>query len=290
MSMKKIFVISMVILVASIAATAQVKASLDKIMQIKPLETNRADVQRILGGFVHDYQDETTQNFSTPELSVEITYASGNCSDDPKDDEVSDVWNVNAGKVVRVEVRFDDDFVAKDLGLDVSKFVKEQTYTESEERVTFHEKGLGIVIESYEDNISMLTLFPAKAKVSSLCKKNNEAKAFYGRTSWFEKKLEERFCCVSHSRPADVQDLILDITILEATTGRRVNVKTIAVDPENDPLTYNYTVSAGKIVGTGANVIWDLTTVPGGIYRITAGVDDGCGICGNTVTRSVTIK
>ncbi|MEP7075982.1 MAG: hypothetical protein ABI878_09235, partial [Acidobacteriota bacterium] len=37
----------------------------------------------------------------------------------------------------------------------------------------------------------------------------------------------------------------------ESTT---VNVTTTAVDPENDVLTYNYTVSGGRIVGQGANV------------------------------------
>ncbi|MBA2620655.1 MAG: hypothetical protein H0U87_05585, partial [Acidobacteria bacterium] len=51
-----------------------------------------------------------------------------------------------------------------------------------------------------------------------------------------------------------------------------VNVRTTAVDPENDVLTYNYTVSGGRITGTGANVSWDLTGAAPGTYTITAGV------------------
>jgi hypothetical protein len=73
----------------------------------------------------------------------------------------------------------------------------------------------------------------------------------------------------------------------DATT---VTVATTAVDPENDVLTYNYTVSGGRIVGTGANVSWDLSGLQPGTYTITAGVDDGCGLCGQTQTRTVTIE
>jgi hypothetical protein len=74
------------------------------------------------------------------------------------------------------------------------------------------------------------------------------------------------------------------------SADKQVRVKTLAVDPENDVLTYQYTVSAGKIIGKGAEVIWDLRNLPNGTYTITAGVDDGCGICGATKTKSVTIK
>jgi hypothetical protein len=68
-----------------------------------------------------------------------------------------------------------------------------------------------------------------------------------------------------------------------------VNVATTAVDPENDVLTYNYTVSGGRVVGQGANVSWDLSGVRPGTYTITAGVDDGCGVCGQTQTQTITV-
>ena len=71
--------------------------------------------------------------------------------------------------------------------------------------------------------------------------------------------------------------------------NQTVTVATTAVDPENDILTYNYTVSGGRIVGTGANVQWDLSNLTPGTYTITAGVDDGCGLCGRTETRTITI-
>lgn len=70
---------------------------------------------------------------------------------------------------------------------------------------------------------------------------------------------------------------------------KAIEVFTEAFDKENDLLVYSYTVSGGRIVGTGAKVIWDLTGVRPGDYTITAGVDDGCGICGDTKTMTVKV-
>lgn len=74
-----------------------------------------------------------------------------------------------------------------------------------------------------------------------------------------------------------------------ADVNRLIEVVTTAIDPENDVLTYSYTVSAGKIVGTGANVVWDLSSALPGTYTITAGVDDSCGVCGQTQTKTVKV-
>ena len=69
-----------------------------------------------------------------------------------------------------------------------------------------------------------------------------------------------------------------------------VDVNTTAHDPENDVLTYNYTVSGGRIVGQGAAVKWDLSGAQAGTYTITTGVDDGCGVCGKTDTRTIKVE
>ena len=73
------------------------------------------------------------------------------------------------------------------------------------------------------------------------------------------------------------------------TDATTVTVTTTATDAENDVLTYNYTVSGGRIVGTGASVQWDLSGLQPGSYTITAGVDDGCGLCGQTRTETVRV-
>lgn len=71
--------------------------------------------------------------------------------------------------------------------------------------------------------------------------------------------------------------------------ARSINISTEAVGSENSVLIYNYVVSGGKITGTGSKVVWDLSSVAPGDYTITAGVDDGCGICGKTVTKTVEV-
>jgi hypothetical protein len=68
-----------------------------------------------------------------------------------------------------------------------------------------------------------------------------------------------------------------------------ITVNATAVDAENDVLTYNYTVSGGRIVGTGSSVQWDVSGLQPGTYTITAGVDDGCGFCGQTQTQTIRV-
>ncbi len=44
-----------------------------------------------------------------------------------------------------------------------------------------------------------------------------------------------------------------------------------------------------RIIGKGKKVIWDLSNVKTGTYTITADADDGCGVCGKTVTKEIKI-
>lgn len=105
------------------------------------------------------------------------------------------------------------------------------------------------------------------------------------------------------NKAPDVTDVAVDRTELKSPPPKPgdpthpgyssemvVNVITTATDPEGDVLTYNYTVSGGRIVGAGTKVTWDLNGVLPGIYTITAGVDDGCGLCGKTETRTVKVE
>lgn len=103
--------------------------------------------------------------------------------------------------------------------------------------------------------------------------------------------------------PPDVTDVTVSKTrvVIPCPPGTRpkegtvcpddmtVNLSTRATDKENDVLTYSYTVSGGRIVGSGANVGWDLTGVQPGTYTVTVGANDGCGICGKTQTRTVEV-
>ena len=72
--------------------------------------------------------------------------------------------------------------------------------------------------------------------------------------------------------------------------NRKIEVSTAAIDFENDVSNYLYTVATGKIIGQGANVVWDLSNVSPGNYTITVGIDNGCGVCGWTKTQTVIVK
>lgn len=121
------------------------------------------------------------------------------------------------------------------------------------------------------------------------------AQVFIGRRNKRQAEVENQF--------ANVDSVTLSKTTVtipcepgfrpkEGTTcddDQTISVATSASDPENDVLTYNYTVSGGRIVGSGANVSWDLSGVEPGTYTITTGVDDGCGLCGKTDTKTVEV-
>jgi hypothetical protein len=90
---------------------------------------------------------------------------------------------------------------------------------------------------------------------------------------------------------ADVTDIILSKNqiILNCSTEKTINVSTKATNENHDQLLYNYTTDGGKIIGNGEKVIWDLTGAKPGTYTITAATDNGCGLCGTTVTKTVTV-
>jgi hypothetical protein len=77
--------------------------------------------------------------------------------------------------------------------------------------------------------------------------------------------------------------------ILNCSSEKAINVSTKATNANNDTLLYNYTTNGGKIIGNGEKVIWDLSDTKPGTYTITAATDNGCGLCGTTVTKTVTV-
>lgn len=102
---------------------------------------------------------------------------------------------------------------------------------------------------------------------------------------------------------ANVDDLTVDVSKVsepcqsklagdedgKTSSTRVLNVVTTATDPELDVLIFVYQVSGGKIIGAGGKVKWDLSDAPPGDYQISVGVDDGWGIRGKTMTKTITI-
>jgi outer membrane protein OmpA-like peptidoglycan-associated protein len=59
--------------------------------------------------------------------------------------------------------------------------------------------------------------------------------------------------------------------------GEHTGVTCNGSDPDNDPLTYSYTTTGGKIVGSGSNVQFDATGLQSGSYGVKCAVNDGRG-------------
>ena len=63
-----------------------------------------------------------------------------------------------------------------------------------------------------------------------------------------------------------------------------VEVTTVVNNAGKSNLNYFYTLSGGRIVGTGESVIWNLSGLRNGKYSITAGASTGNVVRGKTVT------
>ena len=68
-----------------------------------------------------------------------------------------------------------------------------------------------------------------------------------------------------------------------------VLIKPSVSNPKKIPLTYQYKVSGGKIIGQGEEVLWNLKGVRPGTYTITAAIDDGRGFSYQTKSETVEV-
>lgn len=69
-----------------------------------------------------------------------------------------------------------------------------------------------------------------------------------------------------------------------------VKVNTLSKDAENNSLKYYYTITGGKIIGEGANVIWNFSETRPGKYTITASVGNDYIIKGKSVTKTIELE
>jgi outer membrane protein OmpA-like peptidoglycan-associated protein len=82
-----------------------------------------------------------------------------------------------------------------------------------------------------------------------------------------------------------------DKPMVYAGSNDPVTVTCTATDPDNDPLTYTWSSTSGKVDGSGPQVRWLSNGVPVGSSTITAKVDDGRGgAAASTVSVSVETK
>lgn len=70
----------------------------------------------------------------------------------------------------------------------------------------------------------------------------------------------------------------------------RVEVNSVVKNPKNEHINFVYVVSGGEIVGSGAQVVWDLHKAQPGKHSITVGLGDGGIVRGPTITKPLTIE
>ncbi len=295
--MKRTFFLSLVISTLCGFISAQTSLTeFDKVRQIRLLHDNRENVRRILADYkadVSDYDDKSdSDNFSTKNAEIEVFYSVGGCSE-------NELWNADKLTVTKIEISLENPIKIKKLKFDFSNFTKEIEDEETPDDYVYHNENSGIVFVINEDEVREITIFPSKGSSSLLCE-NDDTKEFFANEKRFIDLVlkKEIISCPA----ANVTELFLDTAEIIADCDdpakrencfvkfKEIAVTAVANDVDNDPLTYQYTVSNGKIVGQGAKVVWDLSGVTVGTYTITAAVDDGCGFCGATETKTIVVK
>jgi hypothetical protein len=148
-----------------------------------------------------------------------------------------------------------------------------------------------------EGEVEKIILHPPKKQIGYLCDNENNSEILSRETSFVDSIVNSEPVCILRNMPSVVTNLDLrtngvfgckDENCLDAK--KEIRVITTAIDAENDTLVYNYTVTGGKINGSGANVIWDLTGVEPGVYGIAVWTDDGVGFVGETQSQKISVK
>lgn len=289
--MKKLaFIFFLIFSLANVLPAQTPDQLLEQIKPIKLLSSGRENVVQALSGYEASDDDYQSQTFSNDDWEINVSYSKGKCSDYEDEDDARDLWAVAEWKVTRIEVYPTEPLTLETLKLDLSRFKKEQLYSDIDNSFVYHLKSVGLAVWGDDEGVKRVIYFPPTSQSKKLCEGMSKVKEFYSENSWFGKlKPGPSFIACNFGGNSNLDGLILSSERVMATEGKKISIEAMASDPENDVLTYVYKVSGGKIVGTGSKVVWDLSGLSSGLYKLTAGVDDGAGVVGSTVTKMVRI-
>jgi hypothetical protein len=304
---------------------AQTQIDLDKIKEIKLLESNRDDVRRLFAGYILETNEyrEYDDSFHSENAEIDVSYSEGKCQD--KNDDYNG-WDVAEWKVTNIKISPKASIKFKDVnhylskfGINITKFRKEKMYNNEDNHYMYHNKDLGILIEVNKLEIEEFSIYPAKKYYSLLCDKKIAKRLVTTKTIFAEPRGNRNIISDPNGIP-DVYNLMLSLPEITASCSlpdetenktcsdgaKVIAVFAVAEDPENDELVFDFKVSGGKIIDeskvekwdmpmrfrktSGKKVLWDLSGVKSGAYTITAAVDDGCGFCGKSITKTVVVK
>lgn len=302
--MKKI--ITFLFLIPAICGFVHAQSSFPELeiaREIRLLKSTRPDVRAIMSEFdrsKYDSSDEDDESyyqlFRSDNVKVRVSYSTGECS---KKGFGLLEWNAPEMTAAQVAITFDENPKPEDLGLNLSDFKKkpEDEEDKDSEEYIYYDENAGIIILTDEGQVEKIILHPPKKQIGKLCRNENNLEILSGERNFVDSIIGSDIFCILLNKPAEVTELDLRTKGVFGCQDEKcpdakkeISVKTTALDNEGDQMIYNYDVSGGKIDGSGANVTWDLTDVLPGFYTITAGVDDGCGICGERMSRRILVR
>ncbi len=297
--MKKIsFILFFILLMCGFSFAQKTFPEFEKAAKIKLLQSTREDVRKIFAGFETEDDEFHEQYFSNKNAEIAVTFSAGKCADEDSEE----IWNVAEWKVTKIKITPEETLKLEGFKFDFSSFKKEIRDEEYPDYFIYHDENAGIVFEIDEGEIQKIIFYPPKSNIAFLCVNETTAEIISGEKRLVDFILEKEVITCGINQPPNVTELSLsadEIIIgckdakIEKTcsdSNRKILIMTSALDPESDPLLYNYEISVGKIIGQGKEIVWDLTGVPSGTYTITAWVDDGCGRCGQEVTKTVIVR
>jgi hypothetical protein len=262
---------------------------LEKIKQIRLLVDTKAEVDALLTadtGFLFN------NRYSRLNSHLTVYFSEGHCPNEREHAVSENDWEVPKGKAVLLVLRPKSEMRIAEAGINYSAFRREKAERSSpfDQVYFFVDKKKGIGISTWDKKLDSVFLFPSESSNPLLCKQK-EVQEYYASDKWVRRSKSlhaPNNNGIYYSTPANVVALALDTTDL--SRHRRVRVETTAVDKENEPITYRYVLSGGKIVGDGAKVVWDLAGVAPGTYSIIAGADDGDGAGGKYIKRTIVVE
>lgn len=228
-------------------------SDLDKVKQIKLLESNRDDVHKIFDGYEFSKYSSHIERIETDSESITITYSEGICEYDE-----SDGYNVPEWKVENIIIFPINDIIPKDFGFDLSSYKREQVYKDNYNVYLYHDKNSGISFDFFDNKISSINFFPAQKYYPLMCNQN-KAKTLSSTDSFFVEKLEDRINYQFGPASVEKVKLIQDDIILNCNSEDNpcianntiIKVFVSTINPQGDTLTYLYKVSGGNIIGKG---------------------------------------
>lgn len=224
--------------------------------------------------------------------NVYVSYSSGECNDAIVDDSDwiygflgPDVWNVPAGKIVRVTFEPKAPVPLRDLGINLAKYKRERLYRIYRDYFVYFSKSEGIAIKAWGDQVESITFSPPSEHFRYLCD-SPIVRKHYSNDKWRVISEKNKDYCVLFNKPANVRN----VSVLSSEEENRFKIVVTADDPENDVLTFIYLVSGGRITSKGANATWDLSAERPGTYEIKVAADDGSGPRGLWASEKITIN